>query len=199
MSSPAVIGLDIAKNVFQVHGADAEGRCVLRRRLRRAEVVMFFARLPRALVGIEACPGGHHWARELRSLGHDVRLIPPQYVRPFVKTNKNDAADVEGICEAVVRPNMRFVPIKSVAQQAAMMLHRTRALLLRQRTQLINAVRGHLAEFGLIAPRGARNIREGSYWVPGWWEGVWVACLEGLCDSRRGRREPATGREDPPI
>jgi transposase len=160
MSNPAVIGLDIAKNVFQVHGADAEGRCVLRRRLRRAEVITFFARLPKALVGIEACPGGHHWARELRSLGHDVRLIPPQYVRPFVKTNKNDAADAEGICEAVVRPNMRFVPIKSVAQQAAMMLHRTRALLLRQRTQLINAVRGHLAEFGLIARRGAHNIRE---------------------------------------
>ena len=160
MSSPAVIGLDIAKNVFQVHGADAEGRCVLRRRLRRAEIVVFFARLPRALVGIEACPGGHHWARGLQRLGHDVRLIPPQYVRPFVKTNKNDAADAEGICEAVVRPNMRFVPIKSIEQQAAMMLHRTRALLLRQRTQLINAVRGHLAEFGLVARRGARNIRE---------------------------------------
>jgi len=160
MSNPAVIGLDIAKNFFQVHGADAEGRCVLRRRLRRAEVVIFFARLPKALVGIEACPGGHHWARELRSLGHDVRLIPPQYVRPFVKTNKNDAADAEGISEAVVRPNMRFVPIKSAEQQAAMMLHRTRALLLRQRTQLINAVRGHLAEFGLVARRGARNIRE---------------------------------------
>jgi transposase len=121
---------------------------------------MFFARLPRALVGIEACPGGHHWARELQRLGHDVRLIPPQYVRPFVKTNKNDAADAEGICEAVVRPNMRFVPIKSIEQQAAMMLHRTRALLLRQRTQLINAMRGHLAEFGLLARRGARNIRE---------------------------------------
>jgi transposase len=133
---------------------------VLRRRLRRAEVITFFARLSKALVGIEACPGGHHWARELRNLGHDVRLIPPQYVRPFVKTNKNDAADAEGICEAIVRPNMRFVPIKSVAQQAAMMLHRTRALLLRQRTQLINAVRGHLAEFGLIARRGAHNIQE---------------------------------------
>ena len=160
MPNPAMVGLDIAKNVFQVHGADTEGRCVLRRRLRRAEVVMFFAHLPKALVGIEACAGGHHWARELRSLGHDVRLIPPQYVRPFVKTNKNDAADAEGICEAIVRPNMRFVPIKSVAQQAAMMLHRTRALLLRQRTQLINAVRGHLAEFGLIARRGAHNIQQ---------------------------------------
>jgi transposase len=120
MSNPAVIGLDIAKNVFQVHGADIDGRCVLRRRLRRSEVFMFFARLPKALIGIEACPGGHHWARELHSLGHDVRLIPPQYVRPFVKTNKNDAADAEGICEAVVRPSMRFVPIKSIEQQAAM-------------------------------------------------------------------------------
>jgi transposase len=158
--APAVVGLDIAKNVFQLHGADPSDRCVLRRRLRRAEVVAFFARLRPCLVGIEACPGGHHWARELTALGHEVRLIPPQYVRPFVKTNKNDAADAEAICEAVVRPGMRFVPVKSVEQQAAAMLHRTRALLLRQRTQLINALRGHLAEFGLVARKGARNIRE---------------------------------------
>lgn len=159
-SMPTVIGLDIAKNVFQLHGADASGRAVLRRRLRRAEVVVYFARLQPCLVGIEACPGGHHWARELQALGHQVRLIPPQYVQPFVKTNKNDAADAEAICEAVVRPGMRFVPVKTVEQQAAAMLHRTRALLLRQRTQLINALRGHLAEFGLVARRGARNIRE---------------------------------------
>jgi transposase len=158
--APAVVGLDIAKNVFQLHGADASGRCVFRRRLRRAEVVAFFARLRPCVVGIEACPGGHHWARELRALGHEARLIPPQYVRPFVKTNKNDAADAEAICEAVVRPSMRFVPVKSAEQQAAATLHRTRALLLRQRTQLINALRGHLAEFGLVARRGARNIRE---------------------------------------
>jgi transposase len=158
--APAIVGLDIAKNVFQLHGADASGRCVLRRRLRRAEVVAFFARLRPCVVGIEACPGGHHWARELRALGHEARLIPPQYVRPFVKTNKNDAADAEAICEAVVRSSMRVVPVKSVEQQAATMLHRTRALLLRQRTQLINALRGHLAEFGLVARRGARNIRE---------------------------------------
>jgi transposase len=157
---PAVVGLDIAKTVFQVHGADASGRAILRRRLRRAEVVAFFARLQPCLVGIEACPGGHHWARELVALGHQVRLIPPQCVKPFVKTNKNDAADAEAICEAVMRPGMRFVPIKTVDQQAAAMLHRTRALLLRQRTQLINALRGHLAEFGLVARKGARNIRE---------------------------------------
>src|SRR3712207_1915888 len=155
--APAVVGLDIAKNVFQAHGADASGHCVLHRRLRRAEVVAFFARLRPCLVGIEACPGGHHWARELTALGHEVRLIPPQYVRPFVKTNKNDAADAEAVCEAVVRPGMRFVPAKSVEQQAAAMLHRTRALLLRQRTRLTNALRGHLAEFGLVARKGARN------------------------------------------
>jgi transposase len=143
-----------------VHGADASGRRVPRRRLRRGEVVAFFARLPPCLVGMEACPSAHHWARELRALGHEVRLIPPQYVKPFVKTNKNDAADAEAICEAVVRPTMRFVPVKTVEQQAAAMLHRTRALLIRQRTQLINAVRGHLAEFGLVARQGARNIRE---------------------------------------
>ena len=158
--APAVVGLDIAKNVFQVHGADATGRRVLRRRLRRGEVAAFFARLPPCLVGIEACPGAHHWARELQALGHEVRLIPPQYVKPFVKTNKTDAADAEAICEAVVRPTMRFVPVKTVEQQAATMLHRTRALLIRQRTQLINAVRGHLAEFGLVAPKGTRNLRE---------------------------------------
>jgi transposase len=148
------------KDLFQLHGADASGRRVLRRRLRRGEVVAFFARLPPCLVGMEACPSAHHWARELRALGHEVRLIPPQYVKPFVKTNKNDAADAEAICEAVVRPTMRFVPVKTVEQQAAAMLHRTRALLIRQRTQLINAVRGHLAEFGLVARQGARNIRE---------------------------------------
>lgn len=118
-----------------------------------AEVITFFGQLPKALVGIEACPGGHYWARELCSLGHDVRLIPPQYIRSFVKTNKNDAADAEGICEAVVRPNMRCVPIKSVAQQAARMLHRTRALLLRQRTQLINAMRGHPRRRYHVPPR----------------------------------------------
>ena len=158
--TPAVVGLDIAKNVFQVHGADAMGHRVLRRRLRRGEVAVFFARLPPCLVGIEACPGAHHWARELQALGHQVRLIPPQYVKPFVKTNKNDAAHAEAIREAVVRPTMRFVPVKTAEQQAATMLHRTRALLIRQRTQLINAVRGHLAEFGLVAHNGARNLRE---------------------------------------
>jgi len=160
MSNPAVIGLDIAKNVFQVHGADIDGRCVLRRRLRRSEVFMFFARLPKALIGIEACPGGHHWARELRSLGHDVRLIPPQYVRPFVKTNKNDAADAEAICEAVTRPNMRFVPVKTVEQQGVLVLHRARELLVRQRTMLVNGLRAHMAEFGIVVPQGIQRLPE---------------------------------------
>jgi transposase len=148
------IGLDIAKHAFQVHGVDASGAIVIRQKLRRAEVLSFFETLAPALVGIEACPTSHHWARELRALGHDVRLMPPAYVKPYVKRQKNDAADAEAICEAVSRPTMRFVPVKSVDQQSALMLHRARDLLIRQRTMLKNALRGHLAEFGLTAPQG---------------------------------------------
>ena len=148
------IGLDLAKHVFQVHGVDASGAIVIRQKLRRAEVRAFFETLAPALIGMEACPTSHHWARELRALGHEVRLMPPAYVKPYVKRQKNDAADAEAICEAVSRPTMRFVPIKSVDQQSALMLHRARDLLIRQRTMLKNALRGHLAEFGLTAPQG---------------------------------------------
>ena len=152
------IGFDLAKTVFQVHGADGEGRVVLRRKLRRGKVLAFFAGLPPCLVGMEACASAHYWARELQALGHKVRLIPPQYVRPFVKTNKNDAADAEAICEAVTRPTMRFAPAKSAEQQSVLMLHRARELLVRQRTMVINALRGHCAELGLIVAQGASRV-----------------------------------------
>src|SRR5918912_1880479 len=145
------IGLDIAKNLFQVHGADAQGRPVLKRKLARGKVLEFFATLPPCLVGLEACGAAHYWARELAGLGHTVRLMPPQYVRPYVKTNKHDAADAEACCEAVTRPGMRFVPIKSPEQQCLFMLHRIRDRLLAERTASIKAIRGHLAEFGIVA------------------------------------------------
>ena len=154
------IGFDLAKTVFQVHGADGEGRAVLRRKLRRGKVLAFFAGLPSCLVGMEACAGAHYWARELQALGHEVRLIPPQYVRPFVKTNKNDAADAEAICEAVTRPTMRFAAVKSAEQQSVLMLHRARELLVRQRTMVINALRGHCAELGLIVAQGASKVED---------------------------------------
>jgi transposase len=154
------IGLDIAKRVFQAHGVDATGRAVLRRRLGRAEVLDFFRALRPCLVGIEACGTAHHWAREIRALGHEVRLIPAAYVKPYVKRGKTDAADAEAICEAVTRPTMRFVPVKTADQQAVLMLHRTRDLLVRQRTALVNALRGHLAEFGIVAPQGISRVAE---------------------------------------
>ena len=154
------IGFDLAKTVFQVHGADGEGRPVLRRKLRRGKVLAFFAGLPSCLVGMEACASAHYWARELQAHGHKVQLIPPQYVRPFVKTNKNDAADAEAICEAVTRPTMRFAPAKSAEQQSVLMLHRARELLVRQRTMVINALRCHCAEFGLIVAQGASKVEE---------------------------------------
>jgi transposase len=152
------IGLDLARHVFQVHGVDASGSVVLRRRLRRREVVTFFAALKPCLIGMEACATAHYWARELRALGHEVRLMPAQYVKAYLRRGKNDAADAAAICEAVTRPSMRFVPVKGEAQQAALMLHRARDLLVRQRTQLINAVRGHLAEFGVIEAQGPWNV-----------------------------------------
>ena len=154
----ATIGLDLAKHVFQVHGVDETGHVVVKRRLRRAQIVPYFASLPPCLVGTEACATAHFWARELRALGHEVRLMPPQYVKAYVKRGKNDAADAAAICEAVTRPSMRFVPVKSEEQQSALLMHRARELLVRQRTQLINAVRGHLAEFGLVAARGPWNV-----------------------------------------
>src|SRR3989449_10121543 len=156
----STIGLDLAKNVFQVHGIDANEKVVVRKQLRRSQVMAFFADLPRCLVGMEACATAHHWARELKKLGHDTRLMPPTYVKAYVKRGKNDAADAAAICEAVTRPSMRFVPIKSVDQQALLMLHRTRDLLIRQRTQLINALRAHLAEFGLVAETGREGLAQ---------------------------------------
>jgi len=152
------IGLDLAKHVFQVNGCDAAGNCGVKRRLRRNQVLEFFAGLAPCLVGIEACGTAHHWARELRALGHDVRLMPAHYVKAYVKRGKNDAADAAAICEAVSRPSMRFVPIKTREQQAVLTMHRTRDLLMRQRTQLINAVRGHLAEFGIVEPQGVWHL-----------------------------------------
>ena len=158
MSEITTIGLDLTKNVFQVHGVDATGAAVLRKRLRRGQVLGFFTSLPRCLIGMEACATAHYWARELTGLGHEVRLMPPQYVKPSVKRNKNDVADAEAICEAVRRPSMRFVPVKTAAQQSVLLMHRGRELLVRQRTMLTNALRGHLAEFGLIAAQGLHKV-----------------------------------------
>jgi hypothetical protein len=160
MGNVTTIGLDLAKSVFQVHGVDADGAAVLRQRLTRGRMLKFFAKLPPCLIGIEACASSHYWARELIALGRDVKLMPAQYVKPYVKRGKNDAADAEAICEAVTRPTMRFVGIKSPEQQSAMMLHRVRLILSRQRTQLSNALRAHLAEFGVVAPIGRNGIEQ---------------------------------------
>ena len=156
----STIGVDLAKNVFQVHGVDSKGNIVITRQLRRKQVIEFFGKIPPCLVGMEACGTAHHWARELTKLGHTVRMMPPSYVKGYVKRSKNDAADAAAICEAVTRPSMRFVPIKTAEQQAALMLHRTRDLLIRQRTQLINALRAHLAELGLVAEKGREGVVE---------------------------------------
>jgi len=172
------IGLDLAKHVFQVHGVDNAGSVILRRRLRRSEVLAFFERLPSALIGIEACSGAHYWAHQLKALGHEVRLMPPSYVKPYVKRGKNDAADAEAICEAVTRPTMRFVPVKSAEQQSVLMLHRTRDLLIRQRTMLANAFRAHLAEFGIVAAQGLSNL----------------ATLAAIASNRDDRRIPPLAR-----
>jgi len=158
MHTITTIGLDIAKSVFQVHGVDAQGQVIIRRQLKRRYVLAFFQKLAPCLVGIEACASSHHWSRELRTLGHTVRLMPPAYVKPYVKRQKNDAADAEAICEAVTRANMRFVATKTPEQQSCLMLHRTRHLFIRQQTSVINAIRAHLAELGIVAPVGRNGV-----------------------------------------
>src|ERR1700720_2007803 len=158
MQAITTIGLDIAKSVFQVHGSHAEGNVLIRRQVNRRYVLAFFQKLPPCLVGIEACASSHHWSRELQTLGHTVRLMPPAYVKPYVKRHKNDAIDVEAICEAVTRPNMRFVATKTREQQSCLTLHRTRHLCIRQQTSVINAIRAHLAEFGIVAPVGRNGV-----------------------------------------
>ena len=160
MTEVSTIGLDLAKNVFQVHGVDVAGETVIRRQLRRRQVLPFFRKQPACLVGIEACATSHHWSRELGTFGHEVRIMPANYVKPYVKRNKNDAADAEAICEAVTRPSMRFVAVKTAEQQSVLMVHRTRALMVRQRTMLVNAMRAHMAEFGVVARVGLPQVRE---------------------------------------
>jgi transposase len=160
MAEIVTIGLDIAKSVFQVHGIDAAGQVVVRRRLRRSHVLRFFAGLAPCIVGIEACATSHHWSRQLQALGHSVKLMPPSYVKPYVKRQKNDMADAEAICEAVMRPTMRFVETKTPEQQSVLMLHRIRLMLVGQRTMLSNTIRAHMAEFGIVVPIGRRGLDE---------------------------------------
>jgi transposase len=159
-SSVTTVGLDLAKHVFQVHGVDASGRVVVAKAIRRGKLLEFFTSLPPCIVGLEACGSAHHWARELIELGHDARLMPPAYVKPYVRRQKNDAADAAAICEAVTRPSMRFVGGRSLENQAALMRHKAREMLVSQRTQLLNGLRGHLTEIGVIAPQGPRHARE---------------------------------------
>ncbi len=160
MTEVSTIGLDLAKTVFQVHGVDVAGEAVIRRQLRRRQVLPFFRKQPACLVGIEASATSHHWARELGTFGHEVRIMPANYVKPYVKRNKNDAADAEAICEAVTRPSMRFVAVKTAEQQSVLMVHRTRQLLVRQRTMVVNAIRAHMAEFGVVARVGLPQVEE---------------------------------------
>src|SRR6056297_173699 len=158
MKHSTTIGIDLAKIVFQVHGVNQTGEAILKRKLRRNQVLDFFAGLAQCLVGLEACAGAHYWARELSALGHEVQIMPPSYVKPYVKRGKTDAADAEAICEAVTRPTMRFVPVKSAERQAALLDHKTRDFLVRQRTQLVNTIRAHLPEFGIVVAKGIHNV-----------------------------------------
>jgi transposase len=160
MQTITTVGLDIAKSVFQVHAIDKDGNVIVRRQLKRRYVLAFFQKLPPCLIGIEACASSHYWSRELQTLGHGVRLMPPAYVKPYVKRHKNDATDAEAICEAVTRPNMRFVATKTPEQQSCLTLHRTRHLFIRQQTSVINAIRAHLAEFGIVAPVGRHGVEQ---------------------------------------
>src|SRR4249920_1636760 len=160
MQRVTTIGLDIAKSVFQVHAVDAAGKVIIRRQLKRRYVLSFFQKLPSCLIGMEACASSHHWSRELQALGHTVKLMPPAYVKPYVKRQKNDATDAEATCEAVTRANMRFVATKTPEQQSGLTLHRTRHLFIRQQTAVINVIRAHLAEFGIVAPVGRKGVEE---------------------------------------
>src|SRR5947207_9506953 len=178
MQTITTIGFDIAKSVFQVHGVDASGEVIIRRQLKRRYVLAFFQKLPPCLIGIDACASSHHWSRELQALGHTVRLMPPAYVKPYVKRQKNDATDAEAICEAVTRANMRFVPTKTPEQQSGLMLHRTRHLFIRQQTSGINSIRAHLAEFGIVAPVGRKGVTE----------------LRGVVDDPSDKRVPEIAR-----
>ena len=187
------IGLDLAKSVFQVHGVDASGAAVIRKTLRRQQVLPFFAKLPPCLVGMEACGTSHYWSRELIKLGHQVRLMPPAYVKPYVKRGKTDANDAEAICEAVTRPTMRFVAMKSREQQGSLALHRTRELLVKERTQLVNMIRGLLAEDGIDIPRGleralamARQVAGGE--IPDVPEDT-ATCVLALCEQALAAHE----------
>ncbi|MEM7400261.1 MAG: IS110 family transposase [Pseudomonadota bacterium] len=160
MFEVSTVGVDLAKNVIQIHGVDAAGKTVVRRQLRRSQFLAFFEGRPRCLIGMEACSSAHHWGRHLQAMGHEVRLMPPSYVKPYVKRGKTDAADAEAICEAVTRPSMRFVPVKSEVASAALVLHRTRDFLVGQVTQTGNAIRAHMAEFGIIAAKGAKRVED---------------------------------------
>jgi transposase len=160
MLEVSTVGVDLAKNVIQVHGVDAKGKPVVRRQLRRSRFLAFFEGQPSCLIGIKACSGAHHWGRQLREMGHEVRLMPPSYVKPYVKRGKTDAADAEAICEAVTRPSMRFVPVKSEADSAALVLHRARDFLVGQVTQIGNAIRAHMAEFGIVAAKGSKRVED---------------------------------------
>jgi transposase len=186
------IGLDIAKSVFQAHGSDASGSVVFRKKLSRGRLLAFFAAQPRCVVAMEACAGAHHWGRELAQLGHEVRLIPPAYVKPFVKRQKNDEADAEAICEAAQRPTMRFVPVKTEAQQASGVVFRARDLLVRQRTQISNAIRGHLAEYGHVAPKGVCYV-EGLIDRIGSLPAAAQPALQGLAHAMRALEEQIAG------
>lgn len=191
--SISTIGIDLAKNVFQVHAVDEHGHVAFRRQLKREQMAKFFVNLPACLVGMEACGGAHHWARKLQSMGHQVRLVAPQFVKPYVKTNKNDSADAEAICEAVGRPNMRYVPIKSAEQQAVLALHRVRQSFVRARTAQANQIRGLLAEFGVIVPQGIAHItarvpqliEDGANEIPGTFRLLIQRLLEHFKDLQR--------------
>jgi transposase len=179
-SEVTTVGLDLAKHIFQVHGVDASGRVVVAKSIRRSKLLEFFASLPPCLVGLEACGSAHHWARELIKLGHDARMMPPAYVKPYVRRQKNDAADAAAICEAVTRRSMRFVGVRSLENQAALMSHKTREMLISQRTQLINGLRGHLAEVGVIAAQGPRYARELADRIEAGDEAIPLAVCEAL-------------------